>query len=93
MPSLYEGFPMVTIESQASGLHLICSENIPTEVKITDLVRFLPLDGEIDVWAETALSCGNLIKDRTLYNKMVIDAGFDLKKLAYEMENFYLSLN
>jgi len=54
-PSLYEGLGIAAIESQAAGLHTICSENIPDEAKVTDLLEKIELNkGAVD-WAKEIL--------------------------------------
>ena len=43
-PSLYEGFPMVLIEAQCSGVNIIMNETIDSSTKVVDNVSALPLD-------------------------------------------------
>ena len=43
-PSKYEGLGIVAIEAQSSSLPTLCSDNVPREVKITDIIRFISLD-------------------------------------------------
>lgn len=57
-PSLYEGMPNSVIEAQATGLCCLVSDKITQEVKITDLVHFLPLQAGAEYWADTALKLG-----------------------------------
>ena len=54
LPSLHEGLPVVGIEAQASGLECIMSENISKEVKITNLVHFLPIN-DVKEWVDLIL--------------------------------------
>lgn len=44
MPSFSDGFPVVGIEAQASGIPVIFSDTITREARINRNVRFLPID-------------------------------------------------
>ena len=43
-PSLYEGFPMVLIEAQCSGVDIIMNDTIDSSTKVVDNFSALPLD-------------------------------------------------
>lgn len=43
MPSLYEGFPIVSLEAQCAGLPCYVSDTVPDEVNISDLYRSFSL--------------------------------------------------
>ena len=51
LPSLYEGFPLVLLESQASGCISFVSDVISNEVKLTDSIKFLNIDS-VEAWAK-----------------------------------------
>lgn len=51
LPSLYEGLPVVGIESQISGIHGLLSTEMTKEVKCSDTVEFLPLKLGAAGWA------------------------------------------
>ena len=44
LPSFFEGFPMVCVEGQASGLPCFLSNNISNEISITNKVKFIPIE-------------------------------------------------
>lgn len=44
VPSIYEGFPFVTLEAQAAGLPCLVSTAVPSEAVVTELVQRLSLD-------------------------------------------------
>lgn len=53
LPSYFEGFPMVGVEAQASGLPCFFSDRISKEINISGSVKFLPIGKEnAVVWAK-----------------------------------------
>lgn len=52
LPSLYEGLPVVGIESQAASLPVFFSENVTREAGIAELGYFISLDTPASEWAE-----------------------------------------
>lgn len=56
MPSLYEGLPISAVEAQAAGVKLILSEEVSKETKLSENVRFLPLDLDKKIWAKEVLT-------------------------------------
>lgn len=53
LPSFFEGFPMVGVEAQASGLPCFFSDRISSEVDVSDTSDFISIDnGAEQKWAE-----------------------------------------
>lgn len=53
LPSHFEGFPMVGVEAQASGLPCFFSDRISKEINISGIIQFLPIGKEnAAVWAK-----------------------------------------
>ena len=89
LPSLYEGFPIVSVEAQASGLPTLLSSNISPEVGITDLVKLFPLD-DPSVWLRE-LENTKCNKKRGIYATKIRDAGYDISHSASMIEEAYFT--
>lgn len=89
-PSLYEGMARAPIEAQISGLPCVVSDRVPPEVKLTEDVYFLPLDGGAEAWAEKLLSVTpRSDAERADSWKAVRDAGYDLRDMGRYVEQLY----
>ena len=73
LPSLYEGLPVVGVESQANGLPLLCSDNVTKEVVLSKSIEFIELRFGSTYWSEKVLFWGQGKR------KCVTD-GYDVKK-------------
>lgn len=64
-PSLYEGLPLIPVEAQASGLHVLSSDVVSHEIVHDDsLVDFLPLSVSAKVWANKVIEIRKRDKGR-----------------------------
>ncbi|MDO4945348.1 MAG: glycosyltransferase family 1 protein [Ruminococcus sp.] len=89
-PSIFEGLGIVAIEAQAAGIPVICSEGLPPESNVTPLYKKLMLSYGAEKWALEALSIVEEPQCHSNMQQYIIDAGFDMKSTAAEMERFYL---
>lgn len=90
MPSLYEGFGIVALEAQTSGLPCFISDVIPRDCIVTDLVTQLPLSMSASEWASEIAR--KLNQPRTDHSKEVAASGFDISDTAKWLESFYLKI-
>lgn len=87
MPSRYEGFPVVTVEAQATGIPCFLSKDVITsEVKIADNIKYISLEESPDRWASEILHsdlrrCDNETKLK--------NAGFFIEDMVNELISFY----
>lgn len=81
-PSIYEGFGLVAVEAQSSGLPVIASCAVPPEVNITNLVRHLELD--VDLWAKNIESFFE--SKKTDREKISIESINLIKKHGYDID-------
>ncbi|SHL76011.1 glycosyltransferase family 1 protein [Fibrobacter sp. UWH4] len=90
-PSLWEGFGMVAVEAQATGLPCICSDMVPSSVKVTDFCYFISTD---DLLAWVDMSMQNTRYALSMQNEENVNGieSFDIKKSAAELQSFYLNV-
>jgi glycosyltransferase involved in cell wall biosynthesis len=90
-PSLFEGLPIVGIESQAAGLPVIAADTITNEVKISNNVKFMSLQEPPSEWAVEAIAHHKKIERRDM-SPVIKEKGFDIQKTASNLEDFYENL-
>ena len=88
-PSLFEGFGIVAVEAQASGLGLLKSAGVPDGVSVSDRVITLSLDAELTKWAEAIGSLLTTPADRLSGAEAVKKAGYDAASVARRVRDFY----
>lgn len=89
LTSFHEGFGIVTIEAQSSGLPCIVSDNIPEEANVTKTMLRLPLSCSSKKWADAILK--SECKVRKNNSGIVSDAGYDVKSVSDMMKRFYIN--
>lgn len=90
LPSLYEGLPVVGIESQAAGLPVFYSENVTKEAGIAELGHFISLKKTADEWAGIIISeTQKLIPLRHSREDDIRKAGFDAVTEAERLIEFF----
>ena len=92
LPSLHEGLPVVGIETQAAGLMSIMADTVTTEVDITGLVRFVPLESSAAEWANEIQAIRKSGIERTDTYEKIVEAGYDMCHEASKIQDMYINL-
>lgn len=91
LPSVWEGLPVVGVEAQAADLPCIFSDNVTTEIGLSDKAQFISLNADPRVWVEAlqkALNDG----DRKDNSKLIADNHYDIKVEAIKLQSRYLEM-
>lgn len=91
-PSFMEGISLSMLEAQCAGLPCLVSDSIPREISVTDLITYYPLERSAEDWAKRLLEVSKGKSDRMVFSKKIAEAGYDIKKNAEWLQNYYLSL-
>ena len=93
-PSLFEGLGIVLIESQASGLNCLVSDQVPKESDMDmNLINYIPID-KIDIWVEKLKIINKqkmrLREERNSDISKIMENGYDIATTVDYLENFYI---
>lgn len=88
-PSVFEGLGIVAIEAQTNGLSVVMNHTLPRELDVTPLIYRLSLTSPLVDWAEAIWNKGSNKIDRTGWQSMVIDKGYDVQENVRFLTSFY----
>lgn len=89
-PSEYEGLGIVAIEAQCAGLPVVASTGVPDEIRLTERVTFLPVDGSDEAraaWKDELIRCRDL--PRADGADAVREAGYDIRSTVEQIKEIY----
>lgn len=84
LPSLYEGFPVVGVEAQATGIKCLFSDTITAECKLMDETEFLSIDN-VEIWVKKCLE--NIEIDRLKINENL--KKYEISSQTKKLEEYY----
>ena len=93
LPSLFEGLPLVSIEWQINGLPCILSDTITRDCAFTDNVKFLSLNLEPKIWAESIIKMveeNNRLYSSNIGTERVTLSGFNILQEADKLHAIYV---
>ena len=91
MPSIYEGFPVILVESQTAGTPALISGGIAPEVDLgLNLVTFCDLNESFEKWFDlTTEILKNPLPNQKKRNKVIGERGFDINISVKLLEEIY----
>lgn len=90
MPSIHEGFPMVAVEAQSSGLPCYFSTNINEKVRMIETTYLVSLEKDAKYWAEKIYTTAKIDRNK-LYPKMV-NSDYNISKEVKKLENIFRNM-
>lgn len=90
LPSLWEGFPNVAIEAQASALPIFLSQNITAEAAFSKHAKRLPLALGAESWAKIIRESTRGDNEREDMSRFMSEQGFDVRETARWYQEFYM---
>lgn len=95
MPSFYEGFPVVLVESQAVGIPALVSDKVSPEVDLgVDLISFMSLnDGPVE-WAKHILKMKQVVRNDNSSERLAVlkKKKFEVNESVRTLTDLYISM-
>lgn len=92
-PSLNEGFGLVAIEAQATGLPVLASTGVPRATRCSNIISYKELDAGAKEWAKELVNISkmNINRSDQGWKKNIVEHGFDIRQQANKLLNIYLN--
>lgn len=89
-PSKFEGLGIVAIEAQAAGLKILCSDMIPKETEITELIGYMALLDSFEKWAERVQSFKSYHRENT--SEVIKEKGYEISDICEDIKQIYSNI-
>ena len=89
LPSRFEGNPVSVIEAQAAGCMCLVSDRVTEQCKVSENLRFLPIDQGTNIWVET-MQTAYQICDPFEATRQVAQNGYDAVALSVRVQQLLL---
>lgn len=89
IPSHFEGLAFTAIEAQASGLRVVASSSITSEIDCGKYVDFLSLNDSSEQWIAALEQSIDLTVTSDRKNNPVADSVFDIDRMVTHIDNIY----
>ena len=89
-PSLFEGLGIVAVESQAAGTPVICTDSLPKEISVSNLLIRVSLNSDVNVWVKAVENAIEGNTEHVNMQKNIIEAHYDIKDVSKTIEEYYL---
>ncbi len=92
LPSNFEGFPMVLVEAQTSGLPCLISDNVSKTTDLINKAKYLPIDSPnaVELWANEIEKAMNApLLDRSSAKDIIDQKGYSAKSSAEKLMQIY----